>query len=277
MGFSVGTDGTRQSVTMRVDSDAVWLAGERIFSGPPEELLERLAELIATRDRHLVVTPNVDHVVSMRHGRGVAAFHASSLRVLDGMPLVALAKLMGARNAHRNTGSDLLPLVVEQARLRRWRVAITGGRTGVAELAVARLGAEHPETTLIALPFPMIASPDDVSSQEVVNALEALRPDIVFLCLGSPKQEDWYLRWREELPPAVYIGAGASVDFAAGIVARAPASAQRLGLEWLWRLAQEPRRLARRYLIDGAAFLLVVAASLRPRRASLRPREERRA
>lgn len=103
---------------------------------------------------------------------------------------------------------------------------------------------------------------DDPASLEVVEALASLEPDLVFVCLGSPKQDVWVSRWRAKLPPAVYIGAGAAVDFVAGTKRRAPRALQRLGLEWAFRLAQEPRRLARRYLVRGPAFAMVAVRSL---------------
>ena len=100
----------------------------------------------------------------------------------------------------------------------------------------------------------------------MIAQLRDVAPDIVFVCLGAPKQELWYLQWRDQLPPAVYIGAGAAVDFAADRVRRAPKLVQRIGAEWVWRLAQEPRRLAGRYLGKGPAFLFVIGRSLARRR-----------
>jgi N-acetylglucosaminyldiphosphoundecaprenol N-acetyl-beta-D-mannosaminyltransferase len=96
----------------------------------------------------------------------------------------------------------------------------------------------------------------------VVEGIKNFAPDIVFLCLGAPKQESWFMEWRDLLPDGVYIGAGAAVDFAAGVSTRAPAQLQRLGMEWVWRLAQEPKRLAKRYLIKGPRFLVIAARSI---------------
>jgi glycosyltransferase involved in cell wall biosynthesis len=109
-----------------------------------------------------------------------------------------------------------------------------------------------------------------------VARLRSLRPDIVFLCLGFPLQEAWWAHWRDRLPAAVYVGAGAAVDFAAGVRSRAPRAVQRLGMEWCWRLAQEPRRLAHRYLVRGPRFLVVAARSLRHgwRERTRRPDQE---
>jgi N-acetylglucosaminyldiphosphoundecaprenol N-acetyl-beta-D-mannosaminyltransferase len=95
------------------------------------------------------------------------------------------------------------------------------------------------------------------------DELTRLRPDILLVGLGSPKQELWIDRTAARLSPAVQIGVGASLDFLAGKVRRAPAWMQRAGLEWLYRLAQEPRRLWRRYLINDPKFLLVLARTLR--------------
>ncbi|MDN5573728.1 MAG: WecB/TagA/CpsF family glycosyltransferase, partial [Micrococcales bacterium] len=92
--------------------------------------------------------------------------------------------------------------------------------------------------------------------------LAQLDPSLVYLCLGSPKQEAWFEHWRRELPAAVYVGAGAAVDFAAGARRRAPRALQMIGGEWTWRLVQEPRRMAGRYLGRGPRFLGVIARSV---------------
>ena len=103
---------------------------------------------------------------------------------------------------------------------------------------------------------------DDPLSQEVIDRLAQLDPSLVYLCLGSPKQEAWFEHWRRELPAAVYVGAGAAVDFAAGARRRAPRALQMIGGEWTWRLVQEPRRMAGRYLGRGPRFLGVIARSV---------------
>lgn len=239
------------------------LAGAPLFWQSTDVLLERIRVMRMAARPLLVITPNVDQAIDLdRDPEFRAAYQEAALRLIDGAPLEMLARLLGATGVHRHTGADLLPLLVRESEREQWTIAIAGGAAGVSDLAVARLRSAHPGAKVVSIPFPNLAVADDPRSMEVIDELCRLSADIVFLCLGAPKQEIWFTQWRSMLPPGVYIGAGAAVDFAAGTVRRAPAVLRRLGVEWLWRLAQEPRRLRRRYLVKGPAFLGIIYRSL---------------
>lgn len=249
---------------IRVDGSSVYLGERQLFTGTAPELLDRIDQLRARRRPSLVVTANVDQVLDLeRRPETAAAYAAADLVLVDGMPLVHLARMLGAQSAHRHTGADLLPQTVAESGHRGWRIVILGGDPQVADGAVHVLRRQHPDADVLTVDFPRISGPDDEAALPVVGELRAIRPDVVFVCLGAPKQEAWYLAWQATLPPAVYIGAGAAVDFAAGRFTRAPALAQRIGAEWVWRLCQEPRRLAGRYLGKGPRFVTVALRSLR--------------
>ncbi|MHA7287358.1 WecB/TagA/CpsF family glycosyltransferase [Arthrobacter sp. MDT3-44] len=233
-----------------------------LFQGSSEELLARIGELIAAGKPALVVTPNVDQVLDLRTSPALRyAYHSADVRLVDGAPLVALGRALGVR-VERHTGADLLPLTARHGAQAGWRIAILGGRADAAADAVRTLEEKYPGCTVQAVPFPFVNNVDNPACRTAVTELTRARPDLVFLCLGSPKQESFFRHWRESLPPAVYIGAGAAVDFAAGTKSRAPRVVQRLGLEWTWRLGQEPRRLARRYLVKGPGFLRTATLSI---------------
>ncbi|MFT4262328.1 MAG: WecB/TagA/CpsF family glycosyltransferase [Nocardioides sp.] len=234
-----------------------------VFNGSTAALLAEIETLVASGRPALVVPMNVDQILDLERLESTRRVYAAADMILmDGAPVVTLARLLGATRGHRHTGADLLPLVAAESAERGWRVAILGGGPGVAELAAARLAASHPGSVVRAFDFPFVTDVTDSALTSVKDELAAFEPAVVFICLGAPKQELWYLGWRDVLPPAVYVAAGAAVDFAAGTVARAPRWMQRLGAEWLWRLAQEPRRLARRYLLKGPRFVGVIARSL---------------
>jgi N-acetylglucosaminyldiphosphoundecaprenol N-acetyl-beta-D-mannosaminyltransferase len=258
------------AITMSHAADRTDVAGCELFRGSEAELLDAIDSHIADGGRHLVITPNVDQVLSMRESRAAAeVFRRASIRLVDGAPLIFLARALGDGMIRRITGADLLPIVVRNSTERGWRVAITGGSDSVIDAAIARFAEEYPGACVRGVPFPHIGDVEDERGIGVVRELEAFRPDIVFLCLGFPKQEGWFLQWESSLPSAVYVGAGASVDFAARTRSRAPGLVQSLGLEWVWRLVQEPRRLAHRYIVKGPGFLRVVVHSLaQARRAS---------
>lgn len=252
------------AVVVTVDADRrPHLAGRPLVLGTMEDLLDRLDELLPADDVLTAVTPNTDFTVLMRtDDRMARAVRDADLLLADGAPLVWLARMLGARDLHRLTGADLMPAACRRAAARGWRVVLTGGADGVAELAAERLRAST-GADVVAVPFPLLHGTDDPAGRQVVDTLRDLRPDLVFVCLGAPKQETWVAQWADELPPAVYVGAGAAVDFAAGLRSRAPRPMQSIGAEWVFRLAQEPRRLARRYLLRGPVFLAVGARSVR--------------
>jgi N-acetylglucosaminyldiphosphoundecaprenol N-acetyl-beta-D-mannosaminyltransferase len=250
--------------TLTVDNDGkIKLDGCDLFTGSESELLEALDELVRSDVAELVVTPNVDQVIDLGMLPAFrSAFHSAALRLMDGAPLVVLARVLGARNVARQTGADLLPLVVKASEATRWRIAIVGGGTHVLRAAVARLRENYPTAFVKGVAFPFIDDVASVSSEEVLKALEEINPDIVFLCLGAPKQETWFAHWERRLPPAVFVGAGAAVDFAAGSKSRAPRLVQSIGAEWLWRVAQEPVRLGRRYFLKGPKFIAICMRSI---------------
>jgi len=265
----------RRSLHLVVRADETLLAGQPLYRGTTDELFELFDDYLAEGDTHLIVTPNVDQVLTLLDDESArSAFAEARLRLVDGAPLVALAKILGDHDLRRLTGADLLVSVSAASASRGWAVAIAGGDPVTSKQAAAKLRVANPGSNVISVPFPFIDRATDPEGLTVVEALARVKPDIVFLCLGAPKQEEWFLAWRHLLPDAIYVGAGACVDFAAEKRKRAPRIAQSLGAEWLWRVAQEPRRLARRYFLKGPRFVMIAARSLWPRRLPSAPENE---
>ncbi|MHA7141952.1 WecB/TagA/CpsF family glycosyltransferase [Arthrobacter sp. Sr33] len=256
-------DTARQEIALELDGEGVRLGRWRLFNGDTVQLLTEIGSLVDSKQPHLVVTPNVDQVLDLQESPALRrAYDAASLRLVDGAPLVAVLRLLGARDIHRHTGADLLPLMAEHSADTGWRIAILGGNGDVGRRAAATLMDSYPGSVVHSIPFPYVKDVSETASSNAVDALAAWKPAVVFICLGSPKQEAFFSHWRADLPPAVYIGAGAAADFAAGSKRRAPAAVQNLGLEWTWRLIQEPRRLAGRYLVKGPRFIRPAISSL---------------
>ena len=253
----------RQDVALEVDSQGARLGRWRLFNGDTFQLLTEIGRLVDSKEPHLVVTPNVDQVLDLQESPALRrAYDAASLRLVDGAPLVAVLRLLGARDVHRHTGADLLPLMAKHSADTGWKIAILGGSDYVGRRAADTLRENYPGSVVRSIPFPYVKDVSESLVLEAVGALAAWKPAVVFICLGSPKQEAFFSHWRADLPPAVYIGAGAAADFAAGSKRRAPAAVQTLGLEWTWRLIQEPRRLANRYLVKGPRFIRPAISSL---------------
>ncbi|PHV65366.1 WecB/TagA/CpsF family glycosyltransferase [Williamsia muralis] len=257
-------DQSKSATHMKVGHGGeVSIDGEMLFSAGEDQLVDELKRLIETQERHLVTTCNVDQIVKLRKSADArSAFEASSIRTLDGAPLVLLARLLGARPCERNTGADMLTRCAALSGTEGWSIAIVGGAGDVGAQAARNLRVTYPGARVNHVPLGRLENVRSEKSKPALAQLKDLQPDITFVCLGFPKQEAWVQYWLSELPPSVYIGAGAAADFAAGSKARAPVFLQKLSLEWAFRLYQEPRRLFKRYMIDDIQFVSIVLRSI---------------
>jgi len=221
------------------------------------EALDAIEELVWAGAGGFVVTPNVDHVVmAERNVELRAAYGAASLSLVDGMPLLWVTRLLGVPLPEKISGADLIRPVLRRAAARGMRVYLLGGAPGIALRAARVLTGEIPELRIVGVDAPTIAlGGDGREAAEALSRMLALRPDLVLLALGAPKQELLMHRWFGAGITPVMLGIGAGLDFIAGKVARAPRWISEAGLEWLFRLCQEPRRLADRYLIRDSAIL----------------------
>lgn len=210
--------------------------------------------------RGYVVTPNIDHVVRARRTSHLRAVYESALLSLaDGMPLVWASRLMGRSLPERLAGSDLLPALCALAAERGHSVFLLGGGRHTVERAAVNLGIRFPGLRIVGTHSPPPEfTPEGDAAETAVAAVAQARPDVLFVGLGSPKQELWVYRHWDRLACTVAVCCGAAIDYAAGVKPRAPVWMQRAGLEWFWRLIHEPRRLWRRYLVDDVAFLGIV-------------------
>ena len=232
--------------------------------------LEIIATIIRNRRGGYVVTPNVDHVVlaEVRPDLRQAYAHAS-LSLADGMPLVWLARLLGKALPEKVSGSDLVAPLAARAAAEGWRLYLLGGEAGVGELAAAHLKRMLPKLTIVGIDSPPLGFHEDLAlERQTLNKVRATRPHIVLMALGCPKQELLMWRWRRAVAPAVMVGVGATLDFLAGRARRAPHWLSNLGLEWAYRLAHDPRRLASRYLARDLKMLPIAIRMLLHARAA---------
>lgn len=212
-----------------------------------------------------VVTPNLDHLLRTTRDQEFRELYSeATLRVVDGQVLVWALALQRTPVPERVAGSDLISLLSEGAATRRRSVFLLGGNAGTAKKAAEVLQARYPGLVVAGTECPPIGfDKDALAMARLSRRIHAARPDIVFVALGSPKQELVIRHLRHDRPEAWWLGVGISFSFLCGEVQRAPRWMQRCGLEWLHRVAQEPGRLFRRYFIDGVPFaarLLVAAA-----------------
>lgn len=227
------------------------------FSGA----LEAVVQLIARKQGGTVFTPNVDHIVIAEHDATFCeAYEAASLSLVDGMPVLWASHALGAGLPEKISGSDFVPALLDLAPSHAWRVYLLGGAKGSVERAASTLAKRDVNIVGVASPRIDIDAPDTFAV--VADAIARTSPDLVLVGLGAPKQEHFAHMVAARLHPAVIVGVGATIDFIAGMVPRAPTWMSRAGLEWLYRLVREPRRLWRRYLLRDPEFALVVLRQL---------------
>lgn len=227
--------------------------------------LAQISGWIAARERRYVCVTGVHGVMESQRDPELRRIHNDSgLTTPDGMPMVWAGRFAGLHWIRRVYGPDLMAAVSAAAAERGWRCFLYGGSDGIAEVLAERLVASHPRLQIVgtyAPPFRPLSPEEDA---EVVTRINATSPDIVWVGLGTPKQERWMADKVDRLTAPALIGVGAAFDFLAGAVPQAPRWVQRSGLEWIYRMAQEPRRLVPRYLRSNPAF--VVNVLLRPPR-----------
>jgi N-acetylglucosaminyldiphosphoundecaprenol N-acetyl-beta-D-mannosaminyltransferase len=221
--------------------------------------LEIIEGWIERREPHYVCVTGVHGVMeSQRDGELRRIHNRAGLVTPDGMPLVWLSRLQGFHHVERVYGPDLMLALCERSAAKGYRHFFYGGAEGVPEQLASVLQKRFPGLQVAGTfspPFrPLTPDEDD----RIVQMINAAAPDIVWVGLSTPKQERWMAGHRERLTAPVLIGVGAAFDFLTGRKPQAPRWMQRAGLEWLFRLLTEPRRLWRRYLINNPRFVLLV-------------------
>jgi N-acetylglucosaminyldiphosphoundecaprenol N-acetyl-beta-D-mannosaminyltransferase len=188
--------------------------------------------------------------------------NASGLSTPDGMPLVWLSWLHGHRSVGRVYGPDLMLALCARAQVTGHRHFFYGGPPGVADRLADRLQARYPSLVVAGTHPSSFRPADSEEDHAVLTSINAAGADIVWVGVGTPKQDYWVARHRSQLTAPVLIAVGAAFDFHAGLKKQAPRWMQRSGLEWLFRLMQEPRRLAFRYLVYNPLFAVKVTLQL---------------
>lgn len=224
------------------------------------EALSAVANMVEARRGGMVYTPNVDHIVMAEDNADFReAYGTADLSLVDGMAVLWASHVLGSPLPEKISGSDLVPPLMDLADSRRWRVYLLGGADGVAHRAGQNLARTHKHLQIVGTASPRIdLSTPRGERRHIVEEIRTACPDLVLVGLGAPKQELWIHESIEELRPAVLLGVGASIDFLAGTARRAPRWISAAGLEWLYRLAHEPRRLWRRYLVRDPKFIGIV-------------------
>jgi len=237
--------------------DSVRLFGIDFSNLSYEELCRFVDQRIAAREPGYVFTPNVDHAVKFERCSDFReAYRGAMLRLVDGTVLMWACHWLGKPVKEKLSGSDIVPAFSEYAAEKGYSIFLFGAAPGIAGKAAETLRGRFPGLNVVGTYCPPMGfEEDEAENAKAIEAVRMASPDFLFVALGSPRQEIWIAQHSGELGVPVTMGIGATLDFIAGRVKRAPRWMQRAGLEWVWRLLQEPRRLWKRYLIEDSAFL----------------------
>jgi exopolysaccharide biosynthesis WecB/TagA/CpsF family protein len=222
-----------------------------------DQVLDRVSETIARHERLQIGVVNAAKVVNMRRDPALREDVLSSDLILaDGIAVVWAGRLLGRRLPQRVPGIDLMHGMLRRGRTAGWRFYCLGATRDVLEKVVARIGQDYPGAVVAGYRDGYFK---DSEEEQVAADIAAARADVLLVAMTSPKKEKFLARWSETLGIPVCHGVGGSFDVMAGKVDRAPEVWQRLGLEWLYRVKQEPGRLWRRYLVTNTLFCGMLA------------------
>jgi N-acetylglucosaminyldiphosphoundecaprenol N-acetyl-beta-D-mannosaminyltransferase len=236
--------------------DRVNLLGVGVSAIDMTQALTQITDWIRRGEQHHVCVTGVHGIMESQRDETLREIHNQAGMVTpDGMPLVWFCRLRGKAHVTRVYGPDLMLACCQRSVALGWRHYFYGGGEGVAPLLAERLGGRFPGLNVAGVYSPPFRPLTPDEDQAVVDRINAAGPDIVWVGLSTPKQERWMAAHRGHLLAPVLIGCGAAFDFHAGLKAQAPRWIQQVGLEWLFRLATEPRRLWRRYLRNNPAFV----------------------
>jgi N-acetylglucosaminyldiphosphoundecaprenol N-acetyl-beta-D-mannosaminyltransferase len=249
----------KHSVARRVE-----VLGVFIDNLTMNQVIMRIAGIVEAGRFAYGVTPNVDHLIRLRRDAEFRKSYGSAeLIVPDGVPLLWASRLLGRPLRERINGTDLFEATCEMAARRGFSIYLLGGSPGTAESARDRLREKYPELNVAGCCCPPHGFHEDEAQNQVIqDAICRSGADILFVGLGAPKQENWMYSYAKGSGAPFALGVGVSFSFVGGEIARAPVWMQRHGFEWLWRLAHEPRRLWKRYLVDDMVFLMILASAV---------------
>jgi N-acetylglucosaminyldiphosphoundecaprenol N-acetyl-beta-D-mannosaminyltransferase len=227
----------------------------------------RIDGFIASRKPHYVAVVNAAKLVKMRSDKELEeSVLAADLIGADGVPVVWATKLFGTPLPGRVNGTDLMYRLLERANEKRYRVFFFGAKEEVLGQVLEVVRKDYPGVQIAGFQHGYFTPAEEPS---VVEKIRIAEPDILLIAFGTPKKELWVKRYFSAMGVPVIHGVGGSFDVLAGVIPRAPLWMQKAGLEWLFRLCQEPRRMWRRYLATNTQFVLLVAREWLVDRAGL--------
>lgn len=223
------------------------------------ETLNEIDKLIQKKNCSYVVTPNVDHIVRLEKDEELQkVYKNASLILTDGKPLIWISKWYKTPIKEKISGSDLFPRVCQLAANKNYTMYLLGAAEGVADTAAKNLMKKYPGLNVVGTYSPPFGfEKNEQEMNKIKTQIQEVHPDILIVGLGCPKQEKFMYYHCKELGVPISFGLGASIDFEAGNIKRAPKWMSNHGLEWLYRFSKEPKRLFKRYFVDDLKIIQV--------------------
>lgn len=223
------------------------------------ETLNEIDKLIQKKNCSYVVTPNVDHIVRLEKDEELQkVYKNASLILTDGKPLIWISKWYKTPIKEKISGSDLFPRVCQLAANKNYTMYLLGAAEGVADTAARNLMKKYPGLNIVGTYSPPFGfEKNEQEMNKIKTQIQDVHPDILIVGLGCPKQEKFMYYHCKELDVPISFGLGASIDFEAGNIKRAPKWMSNHGLEWLYRFSKEPKRLFKRYFVDDLKIISV--------------------
>ncbi|WP_415306283.1 WecB/TagA/CpsF family glycosyltransferase [Clostridium perfringens] len=223
------------------------------------EAIDRAEELIIKKKPSYVVTPNVDHIVKLENDKEFQEVYKNADLILtDGMPLIWISKIKGNPIKEKISVSDFFPKLCERAAEKGYSIFLLGAAEGVATKAAKNLKEKYEGLNIVGTYSPSYGfEKKDDEIKMIIEMINKAKPDILAVGLGAPKQEKFLHKYRNDLNVPISLAIGASIDFEAGNINRAPKWMQNCGLEWFYRLCKEPKRMFKRYIIDDLKIISI--------------------
>lgn len=225
-----------------------------------DEAIQAIEDMIASEKKSYIVAINVDVVMKIENDSYLKEITDKADMVLvDGKPLQWIAKWNKRPVKAKISGSDLVPLLCEVSAKRGYSIFIIGGKDGIAEQAKKKLEEKHTGINVVGTYAPPFGfEKNEIELKKINEMIAVAHPDILIACFGCPKQEKWIYENYQKYDAKVSVCAGATVDFLAGNVNRAPKWMSEHGLEWFYRFLQEPKRMFKRYFVDDIKILKLI-------------------
>lgn len=223
------------------------------------EAIDRAEELIIKKKPSYVVTPNVDHIVKLENDKEFQeVYKYADLILTDGMPLIWISKIKGNPIKEKISGSDFFPKLCERAAKKGYSIFLLGAAEGVATKAAKNLKEKYEGLNIVGTYSPSYGfEKKDDEIKMIIEMVNKAKPDILAVGLGAPKQEKFLYKYKNDLNVPISLAIGASIDFEAGNINKAPKWMQNCGLEWFYRLCKEPKRMFKRYLVDDLKIIKI--------------------